>query len=73
MQGNENTKTDEMQEDPRETIAKMVVELEAARCDNMMLAIYAAKKLKEDLKQGMDIGLQDLRILLNAIGQYIET
>lgn len=40
--------------------------------DCRILAIYAAKHLVEDVKAGMDIRLQDLRILLNAVGMYVE-
>ena len=56
----------------RETVVKMQLELEAMGRANMVLAAYAAKHLREDIKQGMDIGLKDLRILLDAVGVYID-
>lgn len=55
-----------------ETANKLAVENEALRADNMVLAAYAARHLREDIKAGMDIGIQDLRILLNAVGMYID-
>lgn len=52
---------------------KLMAENEQMRADNMVLAAYAAKHIREDIKKGMDIGIQDLRILLNAVGMYIDT
>lgn len=45
-------------------------ETEKLRSDNMILAAYAKKHLSEDIKNGMDIGIWDLRILLNACAEY---
>lgn len=51
---------------------KMMADNEQLQKDNMVLAAYAARHLREDIKAGMDIGIQDLRILLNAVGMYID-
>lgn len=47
-------------------------ETEKLRSDNMILAAYAKKHLSEDIKNGMDIGIWDLRILLNACAEYFQ-
>lgn len=72
------TEEQKMEELPdMETVRKlgspMLKENEQLRADNMVLAAYAAKHIREDIKKGMDIGIQDLRILLNAVGMYIDT
>ena len=42
------------------------------KMDCIILASYAAKHLQEDIKQGIDIKISDLRILLNAIDKYLQ-
>lgn len=46
--------------------------MEKLSMDCMVLAAYAAKHLEEDIRHGMEIGVQDLRILLNTVGTYID-
>lgn len=65
---NENTSM----ENPQMTILKLEEEMRLMGQDNMVLAAYAARHLREDIKAGMDIGIRDLRILLDAVGKYVD-
>lgn len=47
-------------------------QMEKLSMDCMVLAAYAAKHLEEDIRHGMEIGVQELRILLNTVGTYID-
>ena len=47
--------------------------VEQLRLHNMVLAAYAAKHLQDDIRNGMDIKLGDLLILLNAVAPYLAT
>lgn len=47
-------------------------QMDKLNVDCMVLAAYAAKHLEEDIRHGMEIGVRDLQILLNAVGAYID-
>ena len=65
----EETKMPENNENEIEMLKHEVARMHE---DCKVLAAYATMHLVEDVKAGMDIRLQDLRILLNAVGMYVE-
>lgn len=61
-----------MMESPTNTIMKLEEELRIMGNDNMVLAAYAARHLRHDIKNGIDIGIRDLRILLDAVSRFVD-
>lgn len=65
-------KQPETRDAPTDELRQARQQLEKLGMDCMVLASYAAKHLKEDIAHGMEISIQDLRILLNTVGTYID-